>query len=90
MMEQKKIKKLIVMSILAYGIATFLLAMGLLTKTTISIILFYLIAIALIICAILALYNNYKKNSSIKLFIYLIIVGCFFLVLNTVAFINVI
>ncbi|WP_294579171.1 hypothetical protein [uncultured Thomasclavelia sp.] len=89
-MEQEQIKKLIVMSILAYGIATFLLAMGLLTKTTISIILFYLIAIALIICAILALYNNYKKNSSIKLFIYLIIVGCFFLVLNTVAFINVI
>ena len=89
-MEQEQIKKLIVMSILAYGIATFLLAMGLLTKRTISIILFYLIAIALIICAILALYNNYKKNSSIKLFIYLIIVGCFFLVLNTVAFINVI
>ena len=89
-MEQEQIKKLIVMSILAYGIATFLLAMGLLTKTTISIILFYLIAIALIICAILALYNNYKKNSSIKLFIYFIIVGCFFLVLNTVAFINVI
>lgn len=81
-------KRLIIMSILAYAIGTFIFAAGLLTKTTISVILFYLIAIALIVSGILALYNNYKKNHQIKLFLYLIGVGLLFLILNTTAFIN--
>ena len=55
-------KRLIVMSILAYAIGTFIFAAGLMTKTAVSIILFYIIASILIICGILALYNNYKKN----------------------------
>ena len=81
-------KRLIIMSILAYAIGTFIFAAGLLTKTMISLILFYLIAVALIISGMLALYNNYKKNHQIKLYLYLIIVGIIFLVLNTTALIN--
>lgn len=79
-------KRLIVMSILAYAIGTFIFAAGLMTKTAVSIILFYIIASILIICGILALYNNYKKNHQIKL--YLIVVGIVFLFLNTTALIN--
>ena len=61
-------KRLTVMSILAYAIGTFIFAAGLMTKTAVSIILFYIIASILIICGILALYNNYKKNHQIKLY----------------------
>ena len=81
-------KLLIVMSILAYAIGTFIFAAGLMTKTAVSIILFYIIASILIICGILALYNNYKKNHQIKLYLYLIVVGIVFLFLNTAALIN--
>lgn len=81
-------KRLIVMSILAYTIGTFIFAAGLMTKTAVSIILFYIIASILIICGILALYNNYKKNHQIKLYLYLIVVGIVFLFLNTTALIN--
>lgn len=83
-------KRLIVMSILAYAIGTFIFAAGLMTKTAVSIILFYIIASILIICGILALYNNYKKNHQIKLYLYLylIVVGIVFLFLNTTALIN--
>ena len=73
-------KRLIVMSILAYAIGTFIFAAGLMTKTAVSIIL--------IICGILALYNNYKKNHQIKLYLYLIVVGIVFLFLNTTVLIN--
>ena len=76
------------MSILAYAIGTFIFAAGLMTKTAVSIILFYIIASILIICGILALYNNYKKNHQIKLYLYLIVVGIVFLFLNTTALIN--
>ena len=79
-------KRLIVMSILAYAIGTFIFAAGLMTKTAVSIILFYIIASILIICGILALYN--KKNHQIKLYLYLIVVGIVFLFLNTTALIN--
>ena len=81
-------KPLIVMSILAYAIGTFIFAAGLMTKTAVSIILFYIIASILIICGILALYNNYKKNHQIKLYLYLIVVGIVFLFLNTTVLIN--
>lgn len=83
-------KRLIMMSILAYAIGTFIFAAGLMTKTAVSIILFYIIASILIICGILALYNNYKKNHQIKLYLYLylIVVGIVFLFLNTTALIN--
>lgn len=81
-------KRLIVMSILAYAIGTFIFGAGLLTKTSISVILFYIIAITLIGCGILALYNNYKKNQQIKLYLYLIGVGIIFLFINTAALIN--
>lgn len=81
-------KRLIVMSILAYTIGTFIFAAGLMTKTAVSIILFYIIASILIICGILALYNNYKKNHQIKLYLYLIVVGIVFLFLNTTVLIN--
>lgn len=81
-------KRLIVMPILAYAIGTFIFAAGLMTKTAVSIILFYIIASILIICGILALYNNYKKNHQIKLYLYLIVVGIVFLFLNTTVLIN--
>lgn len=81
-------KRLIITSILAYAIGTFIFAVGLLTKTTVSVLLFYIIAVALICCGILALYNNYKKNAKIKLYLYLIGVGIIFLFLNTTALIN--
>lgn len=84
----EKTKRLIVMSILAYAIGTFLFAAGLLTKNIICITLFYLVALALIICGILALYNNYKQDNNIKLYLYLIFVGLIFLFLNTAVFIN--
>ena len=61
-------KRLIVMSILAYAIGTFIFAAGLMTKTAVSIILFYIIASILIICGILALYNNYKNTHCISNF----------------------
>ena len=57
---EDKTKRLIVMSILAYGIGTFLFAIGILTRTFIGTVLFYIIAIALIVCGILALFNNWK------------------------------
>ena len=81
-------KRLTVMSILAYAIGTFIFAAGFRSKTAVSIILFYIIASILIICGILALYNNYKKNHQIKLYLYLIVVGIVFLFLNTAALIN--
>lgn len=87
---EDKTKRLIAMSILAYGIGTFLLAIGILTRTFISTVVLYMIAIALIVCGILALFNNYRKNDKFKIYIYLIIVGIFFFILNTVAFISVI
>lgn len=85
---EEKTKRLLLMSILAYAVGTFLLAAGLLTKTFISILLFYIISILLIGCAIMALYNNYKQNKQIKLYLYLIYVGVFFIVLNCLSFIN--
>lgn len=42
----------------------------------------------LIICAMLALFNNYKKDKHIKLYLYLLIVGIVFVIINTAAFIN--
>lgn len=81
-------KRLLITSILAYAVGTFILAAGLLTKAALSIVTFYIIAIALIICAMLALYNNYKKNKQIKLYFYLFMIGFIFLIINTAAFIN--
>ena len=80
-------KRLIVFSILAYAVGTFIFAAGLLTKTPISIITFYIIAMCLIICSMLALYNNYKKDK-INLYIFLGFVGVIFLIINSAAFIN--
>ena len=81
-------KRLIIMSILAYAVGTFILAAGLLTKASLSIVTFYIIAMALIICAMLALFNNYKKDKHIKLYLYLLMVGFIFVIINTAAFIN--
>ena len=64
-------KRLIVMSILAYAIGTFIFAAGLMTKTAVSIYIILYNCSILIICGILALYNNYKKNHQIKLYLYL-------------------
>jgi len=81
-------KRLIITSILAYAVGTFIFATGLLTKTFISIITFYIIAMILIICAMLALFNNYKRNKQIKLYLYLFMVGFIFIIINSAAFIN--
>ena len=51
-------KRLIVMSILAYAVGTFILAAGLLTKSSLSITVFYIITMVLIICAMLALFRK--------------------------------
>ena len=80
-------KRLIVFSILAYAVGTFIFGAGLLTKTPISIVTFFIIAICLIVCSMLALYNNYKKDK-INLYIFLIFVGVIFLIINSAAFIN--
>ena len=79
-------KRLIVFSILAYAVGTFIFGAGLLTKTPISIVTFFIIAICLIVCSMLALYNNYKDK--INLYIFLIFVGVIFLIINSAAFIN--
>lgn len=81
-------KRLIITSILAYAVGTFIFAAGLLTKASISIITFYIIAMILIICAMLALFNNYKRNKQIKLYLFLFIVGFIFIIINSAAFIN--
>lgn len=83
----EKNKRLIAVSILAYAVGTFIFGAGLLTNTAISIITFYLIAMCLIICAMVALFNNYK-NDKIKLYIFLIFVGVIFIIINTAAFVN--
>ena len=80
-------KRLIVFSILAYAVGTFIFGAGLLTKTPISIVTFFIIALCLIVCSMLALYNNYKKDK-INLYIFLIFVGVIFLIINSAAFIN--
>lgn len=80
-------KRLMVFSIFAYAVGTFIFGAGLLTKTIISIIAFYIIALLLIICAMLALYNNYKKDK-LKIYLFLIGTGIIFLIINTAAFIN--
>ena len=80
-------KRLIVFSILAYAVGTFIFGAGLLTKTPISIVTFFIIAICLIVCSMLALYNNYKKDN-INLYIFLVFVGVIFLIINSAAFIN--
>lgn len=79
--------RLIIFSILAYAIGTFLFGAGLLTKATLSIVTFYIVAMTLIICAMLALFNNYKKYKY-KIYLYLFAVGIIFIILNTSAFIN--
>lgn len=81
-------KRLIITSILAYAVGTFIFAAGLLTKASISIITFYIIAMILIICAMLALFNNYKRDKQIKLYLYLFLVGFMFIIINSAAFIN--
>lgn len=84
---EENTKRLIIFSILAYAVGTFIFGAGLLTKAALSIITFYIVAMFMIICAILALFNNYKKDKH-KLYIYLIVVGMIFAILNTTAFIN--
>ena len=71
----------------AYAVGTFIFGAGLLTKTPISIVTFFIIAICLIVCSMLALYNNYKKDK-INLYIFLIFIGVIFLIINCTAFIN--
>ena len=83
----RKYKRVIVISILAYAVGTFIFGAGLLTKTPISIVTFFIIAICLIVCSMLALYNNYKKDK-INLYIFLIFIGVIFLIINCTAFIN--
>lgn len=81
-------KRLIITSILAYAVGTFIFAAGLLTKSFISIVTFYIIAMILIICAMLALFNNYRREKQIKLYLYLFLVGFIFIIINLAAFIN--
>lgn len=81
-------KRLIITSILAYAVGTFIFAAGLLTKSFISIVTFYIIAMILIICAMLALFNNYRREKLIKLYLFLFLVGFIFIIINLAAFIN--
>lgn len=78
-------KRLIITSILAYAVGTFIFAAGLLTKASISIITFLYYCNDIVICAMLALFNNYKNNKQIKLYLYLFIVGFVFIIINTAA-----
>lgn len=54
--------KRLIFFIFAYAIGTFIFGAEILMKPTISIIAFYIIVLLLIICTMLALYNNYKKD----------------------------
>ena len=75
--------KILILSLLAYTIGGFLFAAGLTTRTTISIIVFYLTSLFLYLSGILCLYNNYKKYQGPVLYLYLAILGGIFIVYIT-------
>ena len=75
-MEEENNKRLIVFSILAYAVGTFIFGAGLLaTKTPISIVTFFIIAICLIVCSMLALYNDVIKKIKLTYTYFLIFIG---------------
>lgn len=80
-------QKILILSLLSYTIGGFLFAVGLLTKSFVGIVCFYLIALCLLLSGMLCLYNNYKKDHTIKLFLYLVCIGVFLFILFTWVFI---
>lgn len=70
-----KQKKVLTLSLLAYTIGGFLLAVGIMLKTTLTIIIFYLMGLVMIVCGMLCLYNNYKLDKQTKLYLYLTYIG---------------
>lgn len=80
----EKQKKVLILSLLSYTLGGFLYAVGLKLSTTLTIIAFYLIAIALIGSGILCLYNNYKLEKQTKLYLFLAFIGIFLLTFLTI------
>ncbi|RHM63649.1 MULTISPECIES: hypothetical protein [Coprobacillaceae] len=85
-MEKKEFNKLLLLSMGAYIIAGFMFAIGLIMKQTVLLITFYIIAAALMISGVIALFNNYKKNK-IKLLLFLCIIGTILFILISTAMI---
>lgn len=71
----EKQKKVLTLSLLAYTLGGFMFAVGLMLKTTVTLIAFYFIGLALIICGMLCLYNNYKLERTTKLYLFLTYIG---------------
>lgn len=70
-----KQKKILTLSLLAYTIGGFLLAVGIMLKTSLTIIVFYVMGLAMIVSGMLCLYNNYKLEKTTKLYLYLTYIG---------------
>lgn len=81
----EKQRKVLTMSLLAYTIGGFMFAVGLMLKTTITLITFYLIGMALILCGMACLYNNYKLERTTKLYLFLTYIGLLLAIFLTFA-----
>lgn len=82
--------KILILSLLAYTIGGFLFAAGVNTASIVSILVFYMISVALYVSGILCLYKNYKKYHGPALYLFLTLVGIIFLIMITLAFIAII
>lgn len=71
----EKQKKILLLSLLAYAIGGFLFAIGVMLHTTITIISFYIVAVALMVAGILCLFNNYKLEKKTTIYLFLAIIG---------------
>ena len=87
-MDRKQINKLLGLSLISYTIGGFMFAIGLMMKNTLTLIVFYIIAMLMMISSMLALYNNYKKNNKIRLYLFLDIIGLVLACLITVSMIS--
>ncbi|MFV0395313.1 MAG: hypothetical protein ACK5LC_13115 [Coprobacillaceae bacterium] len=84
----EKQKKVLLYSLGAYTIGGFLFAVGVMLETTVALITFYFIGIAMVIAGILALYNNYKLEKQTKLYLYLSFIGLLLFILFTILLIT--
>jgi hypothetical protein len=78
-----KQKKVLTYSLLGYTIGGLLIVVGLSLQVTVALVTFYIIGMFMVVSAILSLYNNYKLDPKVKLYIYLVGVGILLGVLFT-------
>lgn len=79
----EKQKKVLIYSLLGYTIGGFLFAVGVMLGTTLATVTFFGIGIFMVIAGVLSLYNNYKLEKTIKLYLYLSFIGVLLSILFT-------